>query len=79
MDAITITNRDGKDYKLVVLSPTGKGNPITLTGLTKDQAEELALYHRVRREKLIAHLNDVRTLLSEDYGFDPQAFEPIVE
>lgn len=79
MDTVKIINRDGKDYKLVVLTPTGKGNPTIITGLTKEGAEELAQYHRERRQRLCDHLREVRRVLIEECGRSPDSFTPIVE
>ena len=79
METVKVIKTEDRHYTVEVLAPCKGGNVTRFTGLSKSQADIVSDAQKLHRTKLLAHLREVREVLVNRYGADPQKFDPIVE
>jgi hypothetical protein len=79
METIRLKKQPNGQYSVQELTPIGGRWVIVDRDKSLEQAERSLPRHQAFRDRKNAHLRDVRAVLVNDYGYDPDSFDPIVE
>ena len=79
METVKLKKQPNGQYSVLELVPIGGRWTIVGRDMKLDKAKGSLPRHQAFRTRKIAHLREVRAILVNDYGKDPQKFEPIVE